>query len=95
MKSVARGKMAHSAYPELGESAIDKLLDALDAIRSIPLPVDDVLGPSTLNIGTIPGGRAPNVIPDEAQRRDLHPPGGRFGRHQGSARARRSTAAPS
>jgi acetylornithine deacetylase len=64
---VARGKMAHSAYPELGESAIEKLLDALDAIRRIKLPIDDVLGPSTLNIGTIQGGRAPNVIPDEAR----------------------------
>jgi acetylornithine deacetylase len=64
---VARGKMAHSAYPELGESAIEKLLDALEVIRKVPLPVDDVLGPSTLNIGTIQGGRAPNVIPDEAR----------------------------
>jgi acetylornithine deacetylase len=62
----ARGKMAHSAYPELGESAIEKLLDALGRIRKIPLPVDPILGPSTLNIGTIQGGRAPNVIPDDA-----------------------------
>jgi acetylornithine deacetylase len=62
----ATGKMAHSAYPELGESAIDKLLDALHAIRQIQLPVDPVLGASTLNIGTIKGGRAPNVIPDQA-----------------------------
>jgi acetylornithine deacetylase len=64
---VAHGKMAHSAYPELGDSAINKLLDALDAIRKVQLPVDDILGPSTLNIGTIQGGRAPNVIPDEAR----------------------------
>ncbi len=64
---VARGRMAHSAYPELGESAIEKLLDALDRIRRIELPIDDVLGPSTLNIGTIQGGRAPNVIADEAR----------------------------
>jgi acetylornithine deacetylase len=64
---VARGKMAHSAYPELGVSAIEKLLDALEAIRKVELPVDPVLGPSTLNIGTIHGGRAPNVIPDEAR----------------------------
>jgi acetylornithine deacetylase len=63
---VARGRMAHSAYPELGDSAINKLLDALDAIRKVELPVDEVLGPSTLNIGTIHGGRAPNVIADEA-----------------------------
>jgi acetylornithine deacetylase len=64
---VARGKMAHSAYPELGESAIEKLIDALHAIRKVPLPTDEILGPSTLNIGTIHGGRAPNVIPDEAR----------------------------
>ena len=64
---VASGRMAHSAYPELGDSAINKLLDALDAIRKVPLPVDDVLGASTLNIGTIRGGRAPNVIPDDAR----------------------------
>jgi acetylornithine deacetylase len=62
----ATGKMAHSAYPELGESAIEKLLDALDKVRRIELPKDPVLGQSTLNIGTISGGRAPNVIPDQA-----------------------------
>ena len=59
--------MAHSAYPELGDSAIHKLIDALADIRRIPLPVDDLLGPSTLNVGTLSGGRAPNVIADEAR----------------------------
>ncbi len=63
----AHGRMAHSAYPALGESAILKLLDVLDSVRAIQLPVDEVLGASTLNIGTISGGRAPNVIPDEAR----------------------------
>ena len=63
----ASGRMAHSAYPELGESAIDKLLDALARIRAIKLPADELLGPSTLNIGTIGGGRAPNVIADRAK----------------------------
>ncbi len=62
----AEGRMAHSAYPELGESAIDKLLDALERIRKIPLPNDPELGACTLNIGLIDGGRAPNVIPDHA-----------------------------
>lgn len=62
----ARGRMAHSAYPELGESAIEKLLDALAEIRRLQLPRDPLLGPSTLNIGTISGGRAPNIVPDEA-----------------------------
>ena len=62
----ARGQMAHSAYPELGESAIEKLLDVLEILRRIPLPEDSLLGKSTVNIGTIRGGRAPNVIADEA-----------------------------
>jgi acetylornithine deacetylase len=61
------GRMAHSAYPELGDSAINKLLDALQILRGIPLPVDALLGPSTLNIGTLTGGRAPNVISDYAR----------------------------
>jgi acetylornithine deacetylase len=63
---VAEGKMAHSAYPELGESAIEKLLDALENVRKLKLPVHVTAGPSTLNIGLIEGGRAPNVIPDHA-----------------------------
>ncbi len=63
----AAGKMAHSAYPELGDSAVNKLLDVLADIRRIPLPMDELLGPSTLNIGTLAGGRAPNVIADEAR----------------------------
>jgi acetylornithine deacetylase len=67
LELVATGRMAHSAYPELGESAIEKLLDALNEVRRIPLPTDKILGPSTLNIGTISGGRAPNVIPDHAR----------------------------
>ena len=64
---IATGRMAHSAYPHLGESAIEKLLDALERIRRIKLPVDAVLGASTLNIGSIQGGRAPNIIPDHAK----------------------------
>jgi acetylornithine deacetylase len=64
---IARGKLAHSAYPELGQSAIEILLDVLQSIRAIPLPQDELFGRSTLNIGTIAGGRAPNVIADYAQ----------------------------
>jgi acetylornithine deacetylase len=63
----AHGRMAHSAYPELGESAIEKLLDVLERVRRIPMPEDPVLGRTTLNIGTISGGRAPNIIPDRAR----------------------------
>ena len=62
----AAGRMAHSAYPELGESAIDKLIAALTRLRAMPLPSDPEIGPCTLNIGLIEGGRAPNVIPDYA-----------------------------
>lgn len=63
----ARGRMAHSAYPELGDSAIDKLIDVLSDLRRMPLPSSPILGPGTLNIGTISGGRAPNVVPDHAR----------------------------
>ena len=61
------GKMAHSAYPELGESAIHKLVEALHNIRAIALPITEDVGPSTLNIGQIHGGHAPNVIADRAE----------------------------
>jgi acetylornithine deacetylase len=64
---IARGQLAHSAYPELGHSAIHSLLDVLQDLRELPLPADPILGAATLNIGTISGGRAPNVIADEAR----------------------------
>ncbi len=62
----ANGRMAHSAYPHLGISAIDKLLDVLADLRRMPLPHDPLLGQATLNIGLIAGGRAANVVPDRA-----------------------------
>jgi len=68
----ARGKMAHSAYPELGESAIDKLVEALHRLRAMELPVNPEVGPCTLNIGLIEGGRAPNVVPDKAKAQLLY-----------------------
>ena len=69
---IAEGKMAHSAYPELGESAINKLLSALERLRTMELPVNPEIGPTTLNIGVIEGGRAPNVIPDAARAQLLY-----------------------
>jgi acetylornithine deacetylase len=63
----ARGRMAHSAYPELGESAINKLVETLHDVLAMPLPVEPEIGPSTLNIGLISGGYAPNVISDKAE----------------------------
>jgi acetylornithine deacetylase len=62
----ATGRAAHSAYPDEGESAIAALLDTIERIRRMPLPRDPLLGPSTLNIGLIGGGVAPNVIPPQA-----------------------------
>lgn len=62
----AHGRMAHSAYPELGESAIDKLISVLGDLQDVEWPVDERLGPTTVNVGTLRGGRAPNVIADEA-----------------------------
>jgi acetylornithine deacetylase len=64
---VAHGKMAHSAYPELGESAIDKLVEALHRLHAMKLPNDPEVGACTKNVGSIQGGRAPNVISDLAK----------------------------
>jgi acetylornithine deacetylase len=63
----AHGRMAHSAYPELGDSAIDKLVEALHDVLAMPLPVEPEIGPATVNIGLISGGYAPNVIADKAE----------------------------
>ena len=62
----ASGRAAHSAYPDEGVSAIAALLDTIERIRKLPLPNDPVLGQSTLNLGLINGGVAPNVIPPAA-----------------------------
>lgn len=61
------GRAAHSAYPEMGESAIEKLLDILADLRRARLPKDETLGRTTMNIGRIAGGVAANVIPAEAE----------------------------
>jgi acetylornithine deacetylase len=63
----AHGRAAHSAYPEKGESAIDKLLWVLGDLRNADLPHDETLGATTMNIGMIKGGVAGNVIPPEAE----------------------------
>jgi acetylornithine deacetylase len=68
----ARGRMAHSAYPELGESAIEKLITSLHLLRTMELPVNPEVGPCTVNIGLIEGGRAPNVISDHARAQLLY-----------------------
>jgi len=69
MQAVIRteGRAAHSAYPEQGESAIEKLLDVLEAVRAIDWPRDDTFSETTCNIGVISGGTRANVIPDQAE----------------------------
>jgi acetylornithine deacetylase len=62
-----RGREAHSAYPHLGRSAIEPLLELLPTLRKLPLPADAVLGETTVNIGTIKGGTEANVIPAHAE----------------------------
>jgi len=61
------GRAAHSAYPEAGDSAIEKLLDILQDIRAIEWPGDSFFGTTTCNIGVLTGGTRPNVIPDKAR----------------------------
>jgi acetylornithine deacetylase/succinyl-diaminopimelate desuccinylase-like protein len=62
-----RGREAHSAYPHLGQSAIEPMLDLLPTLRKLPLPKDPMLGETTVNIGTIKGGTEANVIPAHAE----------------------------
>lgn len=61
------GRASHSAYPEQGESAIEKLLDILERIRKSDWPRDAILGETTCNIGVISGGTRANVIPPAAE----------------------------
>ena len=72
VRLTASGRMAHSAYPELGDSAIDKLVEALHVLQKMKLPSDPEIGPCTMNIGVIEGGRAPNVIADQARAQLLY-----------------------
>mgnify|MGYP001550494309 FL=1 len=62
-----RGREAHSAYPELGASAIEPLLRLLPTIHDVDFPSDPVLGATTVNIGTISGGTEANIIPGSAE----------------------------
>ena len=67
LRLTTEGRASHSAYPENGESAIEKLLDVLADVRAARWPRDDFFGETTCNIGTINGGTRPNVIPASAQ----------------------------
>jgi acetylornithine deacetylase len=66
VKLHAAGRAAHSGYPELGESAIERLLDALLALRTAPWPGDTTLGRTHYTVGLVQGGLAPNVVPPNA-----------------------------
>jgi len=67
VRLIAHGKAAHSGYPELGESAIEKLIDVLNALRTAVWPADPQLGRTHYTVGLITGGVAPNVIPPHAE----------------------------
>ena len=67
VKLHAKGRAAHSGYPQLGESAIEKLLDVLHDLRGGDWPADEVLGRTHYTVGLISGGVAPNVIPPQAE----------------------------
>jgi acetylornithine deacetylase len=67
IKVTAEGRSAHSGYPELGESAIEKLIDVLYAMRGVVWPSDELLGTTHYTVGLINGGVAPNVIPARAE----------------------------
>jgi len=62
-----QGREAHSAYPELGRSAIEPLLRLLPTIHNVRFPSDPVLGATTVNIGTISGGTEANIVPGSAE----------------------------
>jgi acetylornithine deacetylase len=62
-----RGRAAHSAYAHLGESAIRPMLALLPELDGLQLPADDVLGATTLNIGTLRGGTEANIVPAQAE----------------------------
>lgn len=67
VRLTAHGKAAHSGYPELGESAIEKLVDVLTSLRATAWPADPELGVTHYTVGLIKGGVAPNVIPPHAE----------------------------
>ncbi|HLA95110.1 MAG TPA: peptidase dimerization domain-containing protein, partial [Pyrinomonadaceae bacterium] len=67
LKLKTTGKAAHSAYPEEGDSAIEKLLDILEDLRRTKFPNDEFFGDTTVNIGMIEGGLALNIIPPKAE----------------------------
>jgi len=66
VRLITKGKAAHSGYPETGVSAVEPLLDALEKLRKVQWPEDDMLGQTTMNIGVLGGGKAANIVPEDA-----------------------------
>jgi acetylornithine deacetylase len=62
-----KGREAHSAYPQLGESAIEPMMKLLPTIHDLPFPSDEVLGATTVNVGTIRGGTGANIVPAQCE----------------------------
>lgn len=62
-----KGREAHSAYPHLGQSALDPMIDLLPALRSLDLPRDEALGETTVNVGVLHAGTEANIIPGQAE----------------------------
>ncbi len=67
VRLIAKGRAAHSSHPELGDSAIEKLIDALQRLRTLTLPADPTLGQTYYTVGLMSGGIAPNVVPPAAE----------------------------
>ena len=63
------GQAAHSAYPHLGRSATAALVKLLAELETLELPADELLGQTTINIGSISGGVADNVVAPAAEAR--------------------------
>ena len=66
VRLTAHGRASHSSYPELGESAIEKLVSAIVQLRALEMPEDAVMGRTHYTVGIISGGVAPNVVPRSA-----------------------------
>lgn len=70
---VVKGKAGHSAYPAAGHSATHQLIDDLHRLQHASWPTTS-FGETTLNVGVMNGGVAPNVIAADASARIMMRP---------------------
>jgi acetylornithine deacetylase len=61
------GVAAHSAYPHLGDSAINRMVAAIAEINAADWGSHEILGDATVNVGVVRGGQKPNIIPADAE----------------------------